>query len=247
MHPSKSGPARGSAPCDTRLSIIVDDRELSSGVVDLLRERDGVSIAVERLPVGDYRIDDFLLVERKTLLDLVASIKDGRLFAQGCRLADSQLWTALILEGTGRDLAGSAMRREAIQGALVTLTLYLGIPLLRSRDPQETARIMLCAARQGRAISSGALPRKGRRPRGKYRTQTHVLQGLPGVGPERAKLLLDRFGSVEAVATAELEELESVRGIGRTTAKAIHWAVKDATPGYGVPGGTDVATELRRP
>jgi len=27
------------------------------------------------------------------------------------------------------DLAGSRMRREAIQGALIGLTLYLGIPL----------------------------------------------------------------------------------------------------------------------
>jgi len=40
---------------------------------------------------------------------------------------------AFIPEGTAADLAGSGMRREAIQGALIGLTLYLGIPLLRSQ------------------------------------------------------------------------------------------------------------------
>jgi ERCC4-type nuclease len=231
---AKGFSGRSPAAPDAPLSVVVDDRELSSGVVDLLRQRDEVSIRAERLPTGDYRIDELLLIERKTLVDLVASIKDGRLFTQACRLADSELWTALILEGTGRDLADSGMRREAIQGALITLTLYLGIPLLRSRDPQETAQIMLFAARQGRALASGALQRRGRRPRGKYRTQTRVLQGLPGVGPERAKLLLERFGSVEAVMTAGRDDPESVRGIGKGTAEAIRWAVGESAPDYRV-------------
>jgi len=183
--------------------------------------------------LGDYLIDESLLIERKTLADLVSSIKDGRLFGQGCGLARSRLWTALILEGTGKDLAGSEMRREAIQGALITLTLFLGIPLLRSRDPQETAQLLLFAARQARTLKTGALPRRGRRPRGKRRVQARILQGLPGIGPERAKRLLDEFGSVEAVMRAEIEELASVQGVGTATAETIRWAVTEALAGYG--------------
>jgi len=213
-------------------SVVVDDRELGSGVVEILNRRCGVRVQVERLPLGDYRIDDALLVERKTLRDLVASIKDGRLFRQGCRLAGASLWPALILEGTGRDLDSSGMRREAIQGALVTLSVFLGIPLLRSMNPEETASIMLLAARQHRRLTGGPLPRRGRRPRGKYRVQARVLQGLPGVGPERARRLLDRFGSLEAVLTANVSELASVQGIGSGTAEAIRWAVDEASAGY---------------
>jgi DNA excision repair protein ERCC-4 len=216
-------------------NIVVDDRETGSGIIDILREQGGVGVAVERLPLGDYRIDDALLVERKTLADLVASIKDGRLFGQGCRLAASPLRTVLILEGTGRDLASSGMRREAIQGALMTITLFLGIPLLRSMNPEETARLMLLAARQCRRFADGPLPRRGRRPRGKYRVQARVLQGLPGVGPERARSLLDRFGSLEAVLTADVAQLASVRGIGKGTAEAIRWAVDEPAALYRVP------------
>jgi DNA excision repair protein ERCC-4 len=215
------------------IEIVADDREQNGGVVDLLRDHAGVSVAVERLPLGDYLIDGALIVERKTLIDLVASIKDGRLFRQGHRLASSSLRTALILEGTATDLAESGMKREGIQGALISLTLYLGIPLLRAKDSAETAQIMLFAARQGRLWATGAQPRPGRRPRGKSRIQSRVLQGLPGVGPGRARRLLETFGSLEAVMHADAQELASVRGIGRTTAETIRWAVKEKGSDYG--------------
>lgn len=214
------------------IEILADDRELNGGVIPILRERKDVSVVVERQPLGDYLIDRTLLVERKTLPDLVASIKDGRLFGQGLRLAGSPLWKALILEGTSRDLAGCGMRREAIQGALIALTLYLGIPLLRSRDPAETAQLMLFAARQGRLAVAGSAPRPGRRPRAKARIQSRVLQGLPGVGPQRARCLLEAFGSLEGVMHADTEALVSVRGVGRATAEAIRWAVKEAGADY---------------
>jgi len=213
-------------------SIVADDRESAGAVLAALQRRECVQLRVERLPVGDYRIDDTLLFERKTLPDLVASIKDGRLFAQALRLAEAPFRTALILEGRSQDLTQSRMRREAIQGALVTLTLFLGIPLLRSMDPEETASLMLFAARQGRAVASGALPRKGRRPRGKARVQSRILQGLPGVGPERAKRLLDRFGTIEAVIAAPADALASVPGIGKGTAEAIRWAVQETAGPY---------------
>ena len=213
-------------------SVVVDDREAAGGVLAALQRRECVRLRVERLAVGDYRVDDALLFERKTLLDLVASIKDGRLFAQGLRLAEAQLRGVVILEGRSQDLVDSRMRREAIQGALVTLTLIMGIPLLRSMDPEETASLMLFAARQGRAFAWGALPRKGRRPRGKVRVQNHILQGLPGVGPERARRLLDRFGSIEAVIAAPAEALASVPGIGKGTADGIRWAVQEVAGPY---------------
>jgi len=213
-------------------SIVVDDRESAGAVLAALQRREGVQLRVERLPVGDYRVDDALLFERKTLPDLVASIKDGRLFAQALRLAEAPLRGALILEGRSQDLVESRMRREAIQGALVNLTLFLGIPLLRSMDPEETATLMLFAARQGRAYASGALPRKGSRPRGKARVQSRILQGLPRVGPERARRLLDRFGTIEAVMAAPAEALASVPGIGKGTAEAIRWAVQETAGPY---------------
>jgi ERCC4-type nuclease len=215
------------------IKVVVDDREVASGIPALLAARGDVSLSVERLSLGDYCVDGRLLVERKRLPDLAQSITDGRLFTQGCRLAGAGVWTAIILEGRAGDLAASGMRREAIQGALITLTLYLGVPLLRSRDTGESARLLVYAARQGRALATRPLARAGRRPRAKLGIQTRVLQGLPGVGPERARRLLERFGNLEAVMTAAEAELASVKGIGRGTARAIRWAVREAAAHYG--------------
>jgi len=212
--------------------IIADDREQRCGIVEMLEADESVSVSISRLACGDYEVDDHLLFERKTLTDLTASIKDGRIFRQGYRLAQSHKRGIIILEGTSRDLASSNMRREALQGALVSLTVFLGIPLLRSRNVQETAQLMLYTARQNRAIANGGLHRHGVRPRGKRKTQLHILQGIPGVGPERANTLLDQFGSVEAVFTASMEELLAIKGIGKNSADAIVWAVREADSAY---------------
>lgn len=207
------------------IKVIADHREKNSGVIETLEGIDGVDVRIETLALGDYRVDNKLLFERKKLLDFANSIKDGRLFRQACKLLSSPLRPVILLEGTSSDLTSSGMRREAIQGALINLTLILGLPVLRSLNPGESARLMLYAAKQLRTIASGALHRPGKRPRGKRKIQLYILQGLPGIGSQRAQCLLDVFGSVEAVLTATVDELVAVGGVGNKTAQAIRRAV----------------------
>ncbi len=215
------------------IRITVDDRETRCGILDILSAMESVSVMVKRLACGDYKVGENLLFERKTLADLTASVKDGRIFQQGCKLVQSPRRGIIILEGTSRDLVPGGMRREALQGALIALTVFLGIPLLRSQNLRETAHLMIYTARQNRAIASGALPRHGVRPRGKRKIQMYILQSLPGVGPERAHMLLKTFGSIQAVLTASANDLSSIKGIGKHTAEAIHWVVREQdTEGY---------------
>lgn len=189
-------------------------------------------MTVKRLKLGDYLVDGRFLFERKTMPDLVVAIIDGRLFGQALGLAATPWRPAIILEGTGRELAESGMRWEAVQGALVTVTLFCEIPLLRTRTPEETVRTMLFTARQAKALAMGALPRPGYRPRGKRARQLYILQGLPGIGPGRAQRLLARFGSVEAVMRAKAEDLRLVPGIGERIATALRWSVEEPRCGY---------------
>ena len=229
-----SGSVHCDAPRDPRSTrIVCDHRERGAGVIRAFSAMQRVEVQVDHLALGDYLVDDLFVFERKTLVDLTASIKDARLFRQSCQLAGDARRAAIILEGTAIDLGQSAMRREAIQGALVTITLMLGLPVLRSRNAGETARLMIYAAHQARAWSSGAIARRVRRPKGKRRAQLQMLQGLSGVGPERAKRLLDEFGSVESVLTASMEDLRAVDGIGLTTAEAIRWVVSEKQAHYG--------------
>ena len=217
------------------IHILADDRERPSSVIDALKQHDGVEVTVSHMELGDYLLDGRLLFERKTMHDFAASLKDGRLFAQGTRLAASPLHKAIILEGNAYDLASCGIGREALQGALITLTLFLGIPLLRAADPQETARLMLYADIQFDRITEQTAPRlfSGKRPRGKRKTQMRILQSLPGIGPGIAHSLLEQFGSVESILAADEPALQSVAGIGAGRAKTIRWAVSERLAEYG--------------
>jgi excinuclease ABC subunit C len=42
---------------------------------------------------------------------------------------------------------------------------------------------------------------------------TSALDNIPGIGPKRKKALLKKFGSVEAVKGASLEELSQTEGM----------------------------------
>lgn len=215
--------------------IIADHREARSPAVAALRQQASVELALQHLAVGDYLLDGRLLFERKTLLDLAASLQDGRLFDQAARLAAAPLHKAIILEGSGRDLAASGMRREALQGALVRIGLFYGIPLLRAADGAESARLMLYAARQCDAIvQKTATPRlyPGKRPTSKHKAQLQVLQALPGIGPSSANNLLQQFGSVEAILNADEQALTGVTGIGAGRAKTIRWVVSEPVANY---------------
>lgn len=215
--------------------IVVDYREYKSKLPEILTKVENTTITKAHLPLGDYLVNDCLLIERKTLKDLIASIKSGRLFTQMFKLAHSSKKCALLLEGTAMDLAGSGMRREAIQGALIHITLLLEIPILRSKDPEESAKIIRYMAQQLDYMNPKKAVVKRYRTSGlknKQKKQLYVLQGLPGVGAERAKALLEKFGSIENMVNATEKELQTVPGIGKNTARQIRWVLEEPKVQY---------------
>jgi ERCC4-type nuclease len=220
-------------PNDQPVDIVADDRERASGVVEILCGIPAVSVRIERLAAGDYLADRRIPFERKTLQDFAVSIVDGRLFKQMPALLKSKFKAVLILEGSGKDAMALGVRREALQGALISISLILGVPVLRSLAPEETARLIVYAARQLQSVERTGCPRPGYRPKGKQGRQLYILQGLPGVGHERAMRLLEKFGSVEAILSASREELLTVEGVGAKTADRIRWAVGEQLESYG--------------
>ena len=215
------------------IRIWVDDREArSSGVVARLSATTGVVLGVKRLRTGDYLVEERAVIERKRVPDFLESLRAGRLFAQASRLAALSVRPFLLLEGRPAEWQGAGVTREGIQGALVTLAVGFGIPVLRSADEAESASLILYTARQLHAPAKAVIRRTGRRTHGKRALQVFLLTGLPGVGVARAKGLLDRFGSVEAVVCASEQALAEVEGIGKRTAQRIHWAVHESHTPY---------------
>jgi len=47
------------------------------------------------------------------------------------------------------------------------------------------------------------------------------LEDIPGIGPKRRAALLKRFGTLEAIRNATVEELASVEGMNRQAAQNV--------------------------
>ena len=208
------------------VEIVVDDRERPSGVLAELEKAGKAIVKIEHLSVGDYCVDGAVLIERKTAADFAQSLMDGRLFSQAGRMSSSPFRPAYIIEGTSAEWAGLGVSREALQGALVALMLIFDVPVFRSTDPAESARLIYYIGSQlVRLRDPGHVPYRQAKAKRKKTRQLRILQSLPGVGADRAKKLLERFGTVRACLTASPAELSEVEGIGSKTAAAIDQVV----------------------
>ena len=211
------------------MTIFIDHHETKSQkLVAALTSHPGVHIEMVTLKTGDFLVDNLLLIERKTFIDFALSIKDGRLFRQAARLSAAKKNIAIVLEGTSRDMKKIGVKREALQGALICLSLKFNLPVLRSMSPEESAWLIIAAAgqctttrRTNKHPFSRPAPTKRR---DKVQHQLFILQGLPGIGPNKAKLLLKTFGSLKTVFSAGPTAFKKVDGIGNMTAEKI-WEI----------------------
>ena len=195
-------------------TIIVDSRELGSATTRELSKYD-IAITQETLSIGDFIISDRTAVERKTVEDFVASIIDGRLFEQVSNLKSAYEMPVLLIEGesfqTSRNIAP-----EAVMGAVASVIVDFGVPVVWTRSPSESALLLLAIAR--REQSKGERRpriRMERKPESLAREQEFVIAGLPLVDTVLARRLLRAFGTIEKVFLASEQELQNVEGIGR--------------------------------
>jgi ERCC4-type nuclease len=138
-------------------------------------------------------------------------------------MADSQFRAAYLLEGGCSEWLGLGVSREAIQGALITLMLIFDIPVFRSSDTAESARMIFYIGSQlARLRDPEYLPYRQAKAKRKKGQQIRILRSFPGVGPDRAKALLDRFKTVRACLNASRNDLMDVKGVGPRTAAAIY-------------------------
>jgi len=211
------------APTDgspNKVAIIVDTREAKSGIAKELSLFD-LEISLLQLPIGDFILSSRVGVERKDVADFSQSLIDGRLFPQLLALKRAFPLPLLIIEG--ETLYGHrALNPKAIRGAIIAITLSLDIRVIWTRNMKDTARYL-------RAIATKEQTTSERRPQirsEKAPIQTgklleFILAGFPNINTTLAKRLLEKFGSLEALFTASVEEIQEVKGIGKKIAKEI--------------------------
>lgn len=216
------------------IAIIVDQRE-----PDYIKAQ-FPDAPTALLDAGDLWVacedDSILLIERKTSEDLLQSIRDGRLFEQIARLVSQRLdqlasgkpqtyYPYLVITGELRpDRFGNAwVGREtkwswhSVQGTLLTVQEMGCYVLYLPSDTEYSKGVEMLAKRERKAVID-ILPQ---RIPSIVDNKTAFLMSLPGIGLERARMILDWAGS-PAYALCGITDLSVIcPALGEITRKNI--------------------------
>lgn len=137
----------------------------------------------------------------------------------------------MILEG--EDLFTiRGIHPNAIRGALLAVAVDFCVPILWSKNEDDTAAFLLVLAKREQLEKERPIAVRGeRKGLTLEEKQRYIVEGLPGISAVLAKRLLEHFGTVEGVMTASEEELQKVRGIGPEKAKEIREVLTTPYPG----------------
>jgi len=152
------------------MQLIIDNRELAliescNKYFDTIKNKT-TSIEVEPLDLGDIIIKrndlDILVIERKTIQDLLASIKDGRYEEQSHRLANASSvpthHVIYIIEGFISSI--NAFEKKVVLSTLTSLNVFKGFSIMRTSNVHETAELLInMCDKIGRDYDKGRVPR----------------------------------------------------------------------------------------
>jgi ERCC4-type nuclease len=152
--------------------IKIDYREIKliqilNGIINDV-DKEKIKISSENLPLGDIILCDNAgqeraIIERKSLADLAASIRDGRYKEQSFRLNQCELHNHQIyylIEGDlryYRPFKGSP-DKKALLSAMTSISYFKGFSLFRTATLEETAEWILHFVLKLEKEGSSALP-----------------------------------------------------------------------------------------
>ncbi|MEM5804273.1 MAG: ERCC4 domain-containing protein [Candidatus Aenigmatarchaeota archaeon] len=203
---------------DNKIIIYADTREFNSEVIVFLARHD-CTVKQKMLHVADYLVSDRVAIERKTTTDFASSIVDQRLFSQVRALKENFEKPVLIVEGNS---LYERLNPNAVRGAIASLALDFGIPLIWTKDPGETAGMIFWLAKREQLDEKREVSVRGEKKAATLsQQQEFMIAGLPGISTVRARALLKHLKTPLNVLSASEKELEEVEGVGKKTAENI--------------------------
>jgi len=190
--------------------IFVDYREKNSMVASELIHL-GFEVEFLELKVGDYLINN-VAIERKTVSDFIASMINQHLRKQLDELQQYEN-KLLLIEGLEEHELYSddseGMNANAVRGFLLSILLKHKIPIIFTKNAEDTAKFIDVLARKKETESSLNATKKSFN---KKEQMQFIVEGFPGIGPKTAKKLLEKFKTMNNIFSASQEELEKEIG-----------------------------------
>ena len=199
-----------------KIVIFADYREKET--IEHLKKMD-IILTETNLEVGDFVLSDSrVVIERKTHSDFVSSIIDGRLFEQAKTMKDNFSNPVIIIEGS----SNRYINENALRAAIASLITKFNISLLNTKNSFDTAKTIYWVAKKEQEEDKHSVSIKvGKKPKETHKLQEQIVSSLPNINSVISKRLLEHFGTVEKVFSADEKELRKVKGVGKKLANRI--------------------------
>lgn len=215
---------------DDTLETVFDSRELSSNVAKKLSKDSEVSIREETLEVGDYIVSDRCAIERKEIDDFLDTLTGGdrSLFEQIGDMVSAYPKSILLIEGNVEELYASRnIHPNAIRGALSSVVLDYGVSVIHTSDEHHTAQmIKQFASREQEDSETVVDPHGSKQTATLMEQQEYIVSSFKFIGPITAQKLLEHFGTILDIITADQEALQDVENVGPEKAKKMYETVR---------------------
>ena len=217
------------------MNITIDSREQSRiESATQYYEKQGHTVTVTELPIGDYLFDNQVCFEYKTIPDFITSIQDGRVFNQAINMTENYDYHYIIIQGDEHTRSRSiGMSKNYIP---VNITQYLGAiaslnrftTVIESYNPiiQEAYYRMLITAKkclQNKPLVK-KFPRKHKNPAFNY-----LCYCIYGVSAKRAKDIVYtcHLKTMEDLFNLTYQDLIKIDGIGDNLAEKILTSISE--------------------
>ena len=168
-----------------------------------------IPVEVLKLKYGDYSFSD-IIIERKTLSDFFASLKNERLINQMESLSRYYTEKYLIIEGFF-DFS-YVNNIDYLYSELFKIVLNFDVKVLFSKDCEKTASML-----------KNLYFRKnfGYNPAAIKQDKIHHAAMLFGISRNKMESILSKFGSLSNIANSSKKELNGIKSVGKKTVEQI--------------------------
>jgi ERCC4-type nuclease len=217
------------------MNIIIDSRERDLMAMFSLLKPTDINIITQQLALGDTIIGNKIIIERKTLTDLAASIKDGRYREQSFRLQKSleEGFSVIYMIEGNLDLYVGNITKDTLVRTMYSLTTK-GFQVFLTKNVKETAYFIIQFAEKIKSTeiktasgvyeeTEGIIQKQKNTNITRDNISIFMLCQIPGISTVTATILMDNYKHITLLIKALAENpecLESFEYINLKTNKS---------------------------
>ena len=206
------------------MEVIIDSREQKRiELATKYYEKQGLTVSVEELLIGDYVFNNQCTFEYKSINDFLGSVQSGRVFNQAINQSEAYPYHFVIIQGSNyelnRALKYANMSISQFYGAIARLNTYTTV--IRSTTGVRGALYQMMVQSEKCLDGRGKVKQYSHKSRN---TAFNVLAyTIPRVSSSRAESIVEtlRLENIYDVAFITKEQLMTVDGIGEKLADNI--------------------------